>query len=194
MSNVMTQKSGAAGPEFSRVRARRPRHPAKAFRQRIRMTRKETECLTAPRRLPPRPNQAGCNIGLAPVFFAGRGILKGAIKCRLCPRLLAPTAFRQFVANICDSATQDLNGESLRLVDDVRDRQFLRTGSALVSDATCVEKICGRRYLDSKIHILRYIVDGPRYTERIQLADNNTNQEPACVKNRAAAVPGLHRS
>jgi hypothetical protein len=29
-------KCGAAGPEFSRVRARRPRHPAKAFCQRIR--------------------------------------------------------------------------------------------------------------------------------------------------------------
>src|SRR5262249_57352761 len=62
MSNVVTQKFGAAGPEFSRVRARHPRHPAKAFRQRIRMTRKErpktlSVGLTAPRRLPPHPAQ-----------------------------------------------------------------------------------------------------------------------------------------
>src|SRR5262249_21337618 len=72
MSNVVTQKFGAAGPEFSRVRARRPRHPAKAFRQRIRMTHKErpktlSVCLTAPRLLPPHPAQTGDNIGGSPI-------------------------------------------------------------------------------------------------------------------------------
>src|SRR5262249_26696728 len=47
-------------------------HPAKAFRQRIRMTHKErpktlSVCLTAPQLLPPHPAQAGGNIGGSPI-------------------------------------------------------------------------------------------------------------------------------
>jgi len=83
--------------------------------------------------------------------------------------------------------TQDLNGEISRLRDNIRDRQFLLTSGALIGNATCVEKVCGGRCLDRKIHVLWQI---PQHW--IQLTHDHTNHMPASVENRPAAVSPLH--
>jgi hypothetical protein len=93
-----------------------------------------------------------------------------------------------FCAPVRLALTKDLSGETSRLLDDIRDRQFLLTSGALIDNAMCVEKACSGRCLDRKIHVLRHVPD-----HQIQLAHDDTNQIPARVENWATAVSQLHR-
>src|SRR5262245_39276016 len=83
--------------------------------------------------------------------------------------------------------TQDLSGETSRLLDDIWDCQCFLISRAPIGDAMCVEKICSSRCLDRKIYVLRHVTDRCE-----QLAYNDTNQISACVKNRPAAVSRLY--
>ena len=107
---------------------------------------------------------------------------------RLADRVAAKSRCRSREGDNRLALTQDLSGETSRLLDDIWDWQCLLTSGALIGNAMCIEKVCSGRCLDRKIHILRQVPE-----HRIQLAHDNTNQIPARVENGAAAVSQLHR-